>query len=416
VLHFVALTMHPMGLFLPSALVVNTLLSRKRIFAGLLCATVPTALYLPWLLHVWASRSALPAHRTGLSLSLGGHGANLGLLLSVFAVLGIVYVVRWRDRSLALIGALIGFAVVFPLGYGGRFLTFNVHWPLACLGGFGLACAVRGLEASSSARIYGRVLSLVVGCSAIVVFPSVDMLLPPQEHPGPPRGPMPEVPRGWHVRIQPGALLRLLDQEPRLDLGPPAGGADLIHRSGAEQFFAAVREQVVIGDVIFMRDPPGASLITGVTGRWTSDGILRDVKSREPPQLAEDCDFAAVLAQGPAFAFGPPKPPPTVPMPPPRSFGGAMRLPIRAVLSHSPTVPSGFEKVFANEFGSLWRNPNKPSHARQPPRPAISFVLFTVISVAGLALIAIEHATFIGIGVGQTTFATQRQPEQNRLK
>ena len=60
VLNFVAITMHPMGLFLPPALVINTLLRRKKILPGLLAASVPVVLYGPWLAHIWANRAFLP--------------------------------------------------------------------------------------------------------------------------------------------------------------------------------------------------------------------------------------------------------------------------------------------------------------------------------------------------------------------
>ncbi len=83
VLNFVAITMHPMGLFLPPALVINTLLRRKKIWAGLLAASVPVVLYGPWLAHIWANRALLPDNRTGSEITFGGPGggANLGLFL-----------------------------------------------------------------------------------------------------------------------------------------------------------------------------------------------------------------------------------------------------------------------------------------------------------------------------------------------
>jgi len=43
---------------------------------------------------------------------------------------------------------------------------------------------------------------------------------------------------------------------------------DMIHEPGAEEFLQAVRSNAALGDVVFVRDPPGAALITGVTGRW----------------------------------------------------------------------------------------------------------------------------------------------------
>jgi len=47
VLNFVTIGLHPMGLFLPPALVINTVLHRRNILAGFLAAAVPVLLYAP---------------------------------------------------------------------------------------------------------------------------------------------------------------------------------------------------------------------------------------------------------------------------------------------------------------------------------------------------------------------------------
>ena len=67
----------------------------------------------------------------------------------------------------------------------------------------------------------------------------------------------------------------------------------------------------------------------------------------------EDCDFAVVLGGG----MGMPGP------------GGPMGF---------QTIPSKFEKVFENEYGTLYRNPAKVEHAREPLRPAVSLPLLAV--------------------------------------
>ena len=59
VLNLAAITMHPIGLFLPPALVINVVLRRKKLLAGLLAAAVPVVLYGPWLAHIWAESRVL---------------------------------------------------------------------------------------------------------------------------------------------------------------------------------------------------------------------------------------------------------------------------------------------------------------------------------------------------------------------
>ena len=421
VLNFVALTMHPIGLFLPPALAINALLRRKRSIVGLLAASVPVVLYGPWLAHIWANRALLPDSRTGGEVSVGGFGVgglNLGLLLAALAVLSIPWLVKRRGPALGLVGALLGFAVVFPMGFGGRFLAFNIHWPLACLGGYGLAELVRWLEQRARLRAGVHVFSIVLVGTALVAYPALEMPLPKSEGPPgrPPAGgeardgpPAVERPRDetrsalpdLRFTVQAGALPKLFDAYSgaaadagmgppgapgrRPNAGPPTGGppggpgrpigrasgggpggfgADSLRRPGAEGFFNAVKSSVRRGDVIYVADPMGASLLVGVTGRWTSGGILRDVRSENGRTRPEECDFAAVLARG------------TGPGP-----GGPMG-------AQGP--PSSFEKVFENEYGALYRNPAQREHAREPLKPDVRLCLLMVIAVVGLLLVVVD--------------------------
>lgn len=373
VLNFVTIGLHPMGLFLPPALVINTVLPRRNILAGFLAAAVPVLLYAPWLAHAWANRVLLPEHRIGGAWSLGGHGVNLGLVMAVSAALAIPWLLLRRGSMLMLIGTVLGFAVVFPMGFGGRFFMFNVHWPLACMGGFGLGELMRRLEKPSCLHRIAQVASVGVALTALILFPSLDLRLPPPR-PGrdSPPEPPPEMRPGWQLGIQPGALLRLFDpypQRPGPGPGPgPIGEMDLIHQPGVEEFFDAIRCNVSEGDVIFMHDPPAAALITGVTGRWTSNGMLHDVRLTERAPQPEDCDYLALVQQRP------------LPGPAPLHIG----------LQMQPKEPPGFEKVFENEFGSLWRNPIQPEHNRQPACATVGLVALLAVLATGLLLIGLD--------------------------
>lgn len=372
VLNFIVITLHPMGLFLPPALVINTLLRRKKIRASLLAAVVPVLLYGPWLAHVWANRALVSESRMGAAaLSLTGHGVNISLVMAVFAALAIPWLLLRRGSTLTLLGAVLGFAVVFPMGYGSRFFMFNIHWPLACLGGFGLGELMRRLEKRPFLRPIAQVASLCVALAALIVFPSLDLRLSPprserEMRPEPP----PHMRPGWQAHIQSAALPRLFDPDRRIEPGPGpgAGGMDLLRRPGAEEFFDAIHCNVTQGDVIFMHEPPAAALITGVTGRWTSSGMLSEVRSAEGPPQPQDCDFAVILQSG-----------------------GRGRAPLRDNVRHlRPGAPPGFEKVFENEYGSLWRNPVRPQHNRQPGRASVPLPMLLVMLAAGLLLVTLD--------------------------
>ena len=398
VVTFAAVAAHPMGLFLPPALVITTLLRRKKIVPGLLAASVPVLLYSPWLAHIWANRVFLTPNRTGGDMSLGGHGMNLGLFAASASLAGLVWLAVRRGPALAFVGMIVGFTVVFPMGFGGRFFTFNIHWPSACLGGFALAETFRWIEKKSSPSNSRRrnllsLAALAAGVVPLIVFPFLD-LRPGRPGPraGKKGGPV------LHAGVQSAVLARFFDPDPRIGPGPGggAGGMNMIRRRGADEFFEAVEREVAVGDVIFMPDPPGASLITGVTGRWTSSGILRDVRSPGKPPSPEECDFAIVPARG-GFPRGRP---PRVAPPGPRERGdrGGGRRPDRGFIRSRRgggrgeiSGPPGFEKVFENEFASLWRNPKKPEHERSPAPPAVPLFLLLIITATCLYLFVSDH-------------------------
>ena len=139
-------------------------------------------------------------------------------------------------------------------------------------------------------------------------------------------------------------------------------GGNLLTRAGADDFFDAIKANIALGDVIHIEDGVGANLIVGATGRWTTSGILRDVRSDQTPVQADKCDFAVVLSGG----MGMPGP------------GGPMG-------SRNP--PSNFEKVFENDYGTLYRNPAKVEHVREPLKAEVSLPLLALISIAALMLL-----------------------------
>ena len=427
-LTFLAIAIHPLGLILPPALTLNTLLSRQRMWAGLLTATAPVVLFFPWLAHMWAAREVLPERFVSGGLSLGGHGLNLGLLLLASAALGVPGALARRGSRLTVLATVLSCGVVFLLGLGGRFLMFNIHWPLACLGGVGLAELTGRLERRPALRPAARVLSLGIAFAALTVFPT--LLIPlgpagapgagvprghvagPHDAPGRPLVPHPgpgnggplaggngafaNPPAGRHpgmpVSIQPAVLPTLLNPNARITPGPGpeggqgAGAVDLIHEPGVKEFLRAVSAEVAEGDVIFVPDPPMAALITGVTGRWTSDGILPGVKPAASPAKPADCDFVA--RRRPARDVPPElgeftEPPFGLPGPP-DPFAVFLWGPLQHG-SVSP-APPGFDQVFENEFGSLWRNTVQPQHNREPVQPVVPLSLILGIVAAGMTL------------------------------
>lgn len=465
VLNLLAATAHPMGLFLPPALVINVLLRRKKIFAGLLAASVPVLLYSPWLAHIWANRAYLPEQRTGSDVSLMGIGAgsglNLGVAITAATLLGLFWIAKRRRVALSLIGPALGFAVVLPMGFGGRFFQFNIHWPLACIGGYGVGVLLEWLDQRfPKQQSVFKAASISLAFFALATWAAFEIPMPKQFRDGPGRNDARNETRnadrpanavtnapGAPVRFAMGmsSVVKLFDPDTRpapfgggaggmpgggrpggfAGVGPvgfpggfpggapgqpggfggpglppnivdqksppfvgnnPAnrtdraprdlmrgnrnfaqqgnrggpggpGGMDMIHQEGAKEFFDAISKNVIPGEVVYAPEGPAASLLTGVTGCWTTGGILRDVKSAESRSSPVDCQYMAIMSSGGDFRRG----------------GG----------TSTSEAPPGFRKVFENSFGSLWKNKTlMPS--KEPAKAAISVQGLVILALLGL--------------------------------
>jgi len=148
--------------------------------------------------------------------------------------------------------------------------------------------------------------------------------------------------------------------------GGGMGGENVLRRADAEEFFEAVRTKVEPGDVIQIDEGATGNLIAGATGRWTTSGILRDVRSENGRVRAEACDFAAVIGGGMGGMRGP---------------GGGMG---------SRTPPTNFKKVFENDYGALYQNPAKVEHVREPRAADVSLPCLVVIAGVGFLLVLID--------------------------
>jgi uncharacterized protein (TIRG00374 family) len=384
VLNLLASTAHPMALFLPPALVMNTLLRRKKLLAGLLAACLPMLLCSPWLGHVWASRASLPEQRTGGDVTLMGFGIasglNLGVALAVTTCLGICWAVIRRREALGLLGPLLGCAVVFPLGFGGRLMHFSIHWPLACLGGYGAAMLFDWLMLKLSRHVF--VLRVAFVSLAFVVLTTwivVEIPFPKKNS----KGEVVPIPKDPNLPSTPGItnasprvyfamttsmLLKLLNPEMnppgwrferagvRINRGVRPTGrtkSDVYHHQDAPEFFAAVNRNVAIGEVIYTGESGVSSFLTGSTGRWATGGMLHEQKWN--PVKAEHCQFWATLGGRPGKG---PKAP-----------------------------PEGFTLVYENSFGTLYKNNSVSLSRRVPVRAAISTLNLMVLAGLGICLL-----------------------------
>mgnify|MGYP005836860821 CR=1 FL=1 len=237
--NFVATAAHPMGLFLPAALAANAFLRRERLLPGLLAALAPAALYLPWLVHVWAHRAFLSAVRLGRAVEAADRGFDAGALALGFAALGLVEIGLGGRKALGLVGPALGFAVAVPLGLAGRFLIYSVHWPLAAFGGLGAARFLERLERRPRLRPFAEVASVSLAFFALAAHPAL------------------------HVRRVPPAISEYVRAESGVGLG--SEGASLEGRGAAAPVGAAAgRAAAEGGDARGRRDGTGEPVAVGV--------------------------------------------------------------------------------------------------------------------------------------------------------
>jgi hypothetical protein len=389
VLNLLASTAHPMALFLPAALVINTLLRRKKLLAGLLAACLPVLYYGPWLNQIWANRGCLPGKWNDNDILFMGMGLGSSLELAVVPTLaacaGLLGVVLRRREALGLLGPVLGFAVVFPMGFGGHFIQYNIHWLLACLGGYGAGVFWEWLERKlpqgpSAVRVASVSLAFVV----LTVWAAVEIRLPnvspASAEPGS-QGvvgssggaakagrrreleskPVPELARP-PVRFTLGmsSLARLLEASgwipPVADEGKRPGGIDMNQQRGATEFLEAITRQVAAGETIYLPDGPVARLVSGCTGRWTTGGILHNPRSPGVQVGPEDCHFWVMIGGRPIAG---------------------------------PKLNRSFTRAFGNAYGTLYKNklslPKKES-----VKAVVSGLSLMVLSLVGMGLLLFD--------------------------
>jgi hypothetical protein len=389
VLNLLAATAHPMALFLPAALVINTLLRRKKLLAGLLAACLPVLYYGPWLNQIWANRGCLPGKWNDNDILFMGMGLGSSLELAAVptltACVGLLGVVFRRREALGLLGPVLGFVVVFPMGFGGHFIQYNLHWLLACLGGYGAGVFWEWLERKrpqglSAVRVASASLAFVV----LTVWAAVEIRLPnvssASTEPGSQgvagnsggaagagrrrereSSPAPELARP-PVRFTLGmsSLSRLLEANgwipPVADEGKRPGGIDMNQQRGETEFLEAIARQVAAGETIYLPDGPVARLVSGRTGRWTTGGIIHEARSPDIQARPEDCHFVVMMGRR---------------------------------LLEGPKLNRSFTRVFGNAYGTLYKNklslPKKES-----VKAVVSGLRLMVLSLLGMGLLLFD--------------------------
>ena len=364
-------------------------------------------LFLPWALHLYANRALIKETHAGEGFWQFGD-LPMNLLLGPLAAVGLILAYAKRGKALAFPSFLLAFIVLFPMSYGHRFWRFNAFLPYAALGAFGLEAILGYLEKPLKLRA-ALGFSLVVCLAGILLVPEVSLLKkePPAAPPGeraadrapgrqgmppgagmPPEAGMPPRngrPSKGRVRMELAAL-------PALLLPDGARQRNLLREPRVLEMIELVSETTGKDDVIFVGDGPAASLLTAMTGRRTTGGMLAEVRPAAARPGSRDAAVIVVPKQAGetgAPPFGGP----------PRAWAPPGSLPDTA----------GMELVVEGEYSKLFRNPD-PVPAPSVPAPVMGALVIGLLGlcIAGVILLdSVRHtmgvpslvAFLVGLGV-----------------
>lgn len=278
VLGLLAAGAHGAGLVAPLALGLARSLGGGRRFQALAWETgLPLLGLAPWWWHMAAHRSAVQPREGVAQLA----SFRLDFLLWAIAFLGAGACMRafWRVRrnshpetarlQLLPLAFLAAFAVLFFFSYGHRFWAYNIFLPLSLLAGFGGHAMLRRLP-KGRARSVGFTALAIAALSCWCWWGA---------RPG-------ALPQGGNTR---GAARTTLTWR----ASPPAFLGILKPRSPQYAVLAEwlrPLEELGPGDVVSAAGVAG-SLVTAVTGAWSTGGLLGEVRGPTAPTAPLQCDY-----------------------------------------------------------------------------------------------------------------------------
>ena len=256
------------------------------------------------------------------------------------AFIGLIFSYLRRGKALILPSFLLGFIVMFPMGYAHRFWRFNSYMPYAALGGLALSAAIERLVR----RFHWKQNGIIVATAILLVAIAIDPVFLPAHAPRPP-GPRPPMQKekGMPGRVffafEGTALTRMLGR-------PNPAMGNLLLEPDVRKALDMIEEHSRPEDIVAYGMGPMSCLVTAMTNRRTNGGMLGEVHSENMHPGYEKVNIVVI----------PDKPsgkPPIPNRPPPPPFA-------RQMFSRETSPPKGFELIVESEGIRLFRNPDAP--------------------------------------------------------
>lgn len=366
---------HGAGLIIPTYYLLYALHRPSQAKRAITIGVVSMFAYAPWLLHVYASRALV--EKASFS---GGTVWQLGdfrvyVVLMPLAVLGLVVAYVQRKRMLCVPPLLYSFLVLVPLGYAHRFWLFNSFLPYAALAAVGLDWVWNWAERRWITTSAQPVAACMLVAATLLLDPVV-VLNPKGRGAGLARAhgdggrrmaPESSEKSRPQVKLEMTAL-------PKLVFGGPPGRMELLHMEDNRALFDLIRQNTLPGDVILVRQGAQGSLITAVTGCWTTSGMLREVHSEKRQAGPQDVDFA--INQDREFS--------RIESP----FGAPARARERNQWDNK--TPTGFVLIAESGGWKLHANPRQSSQDRDIPEPVAGPWLLSILLMCGVGLCLLD--------------------------
>lgn len=286
---------HGAGLIAPLGLAMARLIAGPRRHKDFAWETaLPVLGTAPWWLHAALQREAMTP-RAGVA-QLASFRFDVLLWAAAAAGVGACLAGAWRSRSVPAalrrrilpIAFLAAFGILFPVGYAHRFWAYNAFLPLSLLAGVGGAALLRRMPKGKARKAAAAAL-VAAAFTCWLWWGAAPGTLPGAtgRHAAAAR----EVPMKWRS-------------------SPPAAWALCAVPNPRNRVLAQwLRSARELGPGLLAAAPAGSdsSLLTGVTGAWSTSGLLAEVRGPQPPTPPLQCDY---LLDVPPWLQGRPGAPP----------------------------------------------------------------------------------------------------------
>jgi hypothetical protein len=339
---------HGSGYAVPAAYLLYLLAARKNVRQTALILAFSIAAAAPFMLHAYANRN-FETERTPFSTGFWQIGDFKFFALHMpLALAGLILAFFRRRTALFLPCFLASFFVMFPFHYAHRFWLFNSLLPYSMLAGISVVALAEWMERKLP-KVSASAVTVVFAAAGLLFMPVIELGFgkeppnrpkiearskgaqniydiagkktgrrapdnrPPGMSPGP-GGPVEPAGPGGPAGPPPDrGIIRFEQLAVTAFTGAMPDGRNPLHSKDAWESLDALKKHLKPGDVVDTPDFAAANLITGVTGAWSTRGMLAEIGgykiSETNPRMPVGSEYVGFIlipkqrqGQMPAFA------------------------------------------------------------------------------------------------------------------